>query len=466
GNCLAPFKCGSDKKCENVQSVNVDCVMSAYENLPNSFCSQDCGGGTLIKRQRRIITPASGTGVPCGPLTEEEPCNTHPCPIYLKLGNIDFPASTYMGSPIQNKGTKDIEELKRLCTRDVNCSGFNSNGWMVDKNTTRAHVQGGITAYRKVRPNFVDYIELDNIDYTTSVAGGGQNLDTVNQATFQVLKEKCDKNINCDGFALTSSGIGTLKKLNNENPVVAQGSKFYLRLHAPGSNIPQPVTTSPVTAPAVQPVDCVMSEWAVTNPCDKVCGGGVLTKRRTITKPASGNGKACGPIEEKISCNTHACQIDDIDITSLYNLNNRKQAAVNLQPLLGISSTDARNIVDSIYDLPRYVTNETIQLDKRNYRDEAIRIVHERIGVNETQAAKFVDTILLRYADITFCRPYIQVKCPYPTGKDFTCQDYWTCFDKLLPKTYAHCGDSNSYNICGVATDNGASDKANLKALS
>jgi hypothetical protein len=42
------------------------------------MCSKACGGGTRM-RTRTVVTPASGGGAACPPLTESEPCNTQSC---------------------------------------------------------------------------------------------------------------------------------------------------------------------------------------------------------------------------------------------------------------------------------------------------------------------------------------------------------------------------------------------------
>jgi ribosomal protein L7/L12 len=159
--------------------------------------------------------------------------------------------------------------------------------------------------------------------------------------------------------------------------------------------------TSNICENPPSPVHCVMSEWE-SSPCDKPCGGGFITRTRTITRPASNGGNPCGPTDEKIACNTHACQPsqrENIDITSLYNLSDRIRAIGNIRSLLGIGLKDAKDLVDIIYDLPNFVKNETDRLNKSNDRTEAIKIVRNRIGVNENQAAKFVDTIL-RYPNM------------------------------------------------------------------
>jgi len=55
---------------------NVDCQQSTWSDW--SVCSAACGGGTR-SRHRETIAPASGTGAPCGALSETQACNELVC---------------------------------------------------------------------------------------------------------------------------------------------------------------------------------------------------------------------------------------------------------------------------------------------------------------------------------------------------------------------------------------------------
>ena len=54
-------------------------------------------------------------------------------------------------------------------------------------------------------------------------------------------------------------------------------------------------------------VDCEWDEWQVGE-CDKLCGGGLLTKTRVPKGDEKHGGKACtGHPSVTESCNTHEC---------------------------------------------------------------------------------------------------------------------------------------------------------------
>lgn len=62
------------------------------------------------------------------------------------------------------------------------------------------------------------------------------------------------------------------------------------------------------TTPA--PINCVVSDWAPYNACTKTCGGGTMTKTRTVVTPASNGGTACPVLTQTDPCNTQECPVD------------------------------------------------------------------------------------------------------------------------------------------------------------
>ena len=66
----------------NAKQCPVDCSISPWD--PWTTCSKPCSGGVQL-RKRTVKTPASNGGKDCtGPLTQQESCNTQPCPIDCK----------------------------------------------------------------------------------------------------------------------------------------------------------------------------------------------------------------------------------------------------------------------------------------------------------------------------------------------------------------------------------------------
>lgn len=55
------------------------------------------------------------------------------------------------------------------------------------------------------------------------------------------------------------------------------------------------------------PADCEVGDWGEWQPCSKVCGSGLQTRERPVTKMANDYGKGCPNVKEERSCNTQAC---------------------------------------------------------------------------------------------------------------------------------------------------------------
>lgn len=78
--------------------------------------------------------------------------------------------------------------------------------------------------------------------------------------------------------------------------------------------LPLPSETVKCNLQACPPVDCVVSttEWEdVWSPCSVTCGGGTQTRRRKIITPVANGGKECIRTDvDTQPCNTQPCQID------------------------------------------------------------------------------------------------------------------------------------------------------------
>ena len=53
--------------------------------------------------------------------------------------------------------------------------------------------------------------------------------------------------------------------------------------------------------------DCVLSEYGDYSPCSVTCGDGTRARDRNVLQEASGNGRACEPLQEVEVCNLGSC---------------------------------------------------------------------------------------------------------------------------------------------------------------
>ena len=59
-----------------------------------------------------------------------------------------------------------------------------------------------------------------------------------------------------------------------------------------------------------QPVDCVMNDWGGWSGCSANCGGGTMSRSRTVRVQPQFGGASCPATTETQSCNTHSCRVD------------------------------------------------------------------------------------------------------------------------------------------------------------
>lgn len=60
----------------------------------------------------------------------------------------------------------------------------------------------------------------------------------------------------------------------------------------------------------VGPQPCLLSDWSDFGTCNKVCGGGTMTRTRYVLQPAMNGAPACEPTSQDVPCNTQACAQD------------------------------------------------------------------------------------------------------------------------------------------------------------
>jgi hypothetical protein len=75
-------------------------------------------------------------------------------------------------------------------------------------------------------------------------------------------------------------------------------------------SLPSQPDSSTSTDGSTTPVNCVVSDWGAYSACTKTCGGGTMTKTRTVITPAANGGTACPPLTQTDPCNTQECPVD------------------------------------------------------------------------------------------------------------------------------------------------------------
>ena len=229
----------------STKNKNVDCAVGEFGNF--SVCSNTCGGGTQT-RSRPVITPKSGNGKECPPLSESRPCNTQVCPLDCKVSPYsDFnDCSLTCGGGTKTR-TRDI--IQNPTGTGLACP--------VLSETEPCNTQPCVEGDCKVSP----YSDFSSCSLN---CGGGTKtrIRTV---------------------LVPQSGTG------RACPVLSET---------------QPCNTQPCVAG-----DCKVSAYSAFSRCTEGCGGGTRTRTRTVEVPQSGTGQPCPELSETEACNTQPCPV-------------------------------------------------------------------------------------------------------------------------------------------------------------
>ncbi len=234
----------SETQACNTQLCPVDCKVSGWSSW--SACSVTCGGG--VTRQTRTVTrPAANGGLSCPSLTQQQSCNTQPCP--------------------------------------VNCVVSGWSAWGV----CSATCGGGSRSHRR--------------SVITAAAHGGVACPALSESQ-ACNTQPCAVNCEVSGWSSWSAcskacGGGSQTQTRSVVRNVAFGGNA-----CPVLSQTQPCNTQPC------PVNCVVGAWSAWTPCSKSCNGGVQEQtRKVLTAPAYG-GTACPVVSRQQSCNSHSCPIN------------------------------------------------------------------------------------------------------------------------------------------------------------
>jgi cysteine-rich repeat protein len=87
----------------------------------------------------------------------------------------------------------------------------------------------------------------------------------------------------------------------------ANALRIHIKRSCKANNV---VGVKAVYATAVRGRPCTVNEWNAFGACTRQCGGGTMTRARTVWQQPSLGGRECPHLEEARSCNTHPCKED------------------------------------------------------------------------------------------------------------------------------------------------------------
>ena len=73
-----------------------------------------------------------------------------------------------------------------------------------------------------------------------------------------------------------------------------------------GMKVMGTILNQTVLALQPDPVDCLVTSWSWSS-CSRTCGGGTMSRARTVTQEPMYGGRSCPVLEEEKACNTEVC---------------------------------------------------------------------------------------------------------------------------------------------------------------
>jgi hypothetical protein len=234
----------------------VDCVTSKLTVW--SQCTRSCGGGLTMAQRKVLVQPANG-GMECPALAVAKVCNSSPCPVDC--------ATTSWGA--WTACTASCGGGDQVKYRSVSTSpGHGGKACPVLDGTAFCNTFACPTAYPTPAPTPapIDCLitRWGSWGGCSSTCGGGTFI-----RTRSIVQEPTAGGHSCPPLVLT------------------------------GSCNPSPC-----------PRDCIMSSWDAYGACTSTCGGGRQTRSRAVAKPALDGGKGCPSSAETRACATQGCPID------------------------------------------------------------------------------------------------------------------------------------------------------------
>jgi hypothetical protein len=304
----------SAKICRKDEQKSVNCVLSSWSKW--GTCSRTCGTGWRTKTREIKRSPRFG-GKNCGLLTMRQECSQKECPVDCRVTKWDY------WSPC-TKTCSESHEVKAKATGKADGPGFQ----VTHRSIARSPAFGG-KACPPLKKSKRCNTQRCPVDCTVSKwskwstcdkkCGGG--VEVAKRARIQktlfggrkcaaLRKERpCNSKpcaINCalgdwSKWTTCSRKCGTGYK--HQKRGVVTSADF-------GGKACGALTTTKACNTKACPINCKTSKWTAWSKCTKTCGGGKKDRQRSIEVHTAFGGKACGGLEQKVSCGAAPCPVD------------------------------------------------------------------------------------------------------------------------------------------------------------
>ncbi|XP_068688561.1 uncharacterized protein [Montipora foliosa] len=388
-----------------------------------SVCSKSCGNGTKT-RTRNCSNPSPQHGgrncSSLGPSEERNSCNVLPCPIN---GNYSPWSNFNRCSKSCGNGTKT---RTRSCTNPkpqhngTNCALLGPSTDVKPCNVFSCPVDGGYTEWGNFTQcsQSCDKGTMYRVRNCTNPAPkhGGKSCSEIGSA---IDVQNCNEHpCPIDGLysdwsqfsecSRSCAGGRQNRSRTCDNPSPKHGGMNCSRL-GPASEV-QTCNSFPC------PVHGNYSEWSGYQKCDRACGGGMRTRRRTCTNPTPAHGgRNCsdlGPSAQTIACNIHDCP--DIIFNVAVNLTSQKwnhkqeySRSLSLKIQFGVKEILGIDVVSGVNNFSfkhgSVIAEFSVALVHRHYQ-----------GITKLQDAIYMEGKIhdLRVSPVNFTSPDVPVRSP------------------------------------------------------
>jgi hypothetical protein len=294
GKACAPQE--QKRSCNAVDCVQ-DCIVSTWTAW--SDCSVTCEAGKT-SRLRNIVTTARAGGKACPSLSQTEHCNVGPCPVECEMSQFsDWTACTKSCGGGDQQRTRTMlsqSTANSKCPHAVETRSCNDEACPAD-----CKWSWGAWSACPVTCGGGEQVRLKKV-LSVSTDGGvacGPAVEAKNCAT-TACPVDC-KMSQWGGFNQCSFACGGgFKQRSRATEVTSSGGGALC-----GALVENVACNTKPCA-----VDCVVAEWGAWTACDKTCGFGTKSRRRSIVVDNANGGKKCPALGEEGSCNQHMCPVN------------------------------------------------------------------------------------------------------------------------------------------------------------
>jgi hypothetical protein len=277
----------------------VHCDVSAFSDW--SACSTTCGKGTEL-RHRSILTHADHGGFTCPALTESRQCEIVACPIHCEVSEFSVwsacSVSCSHGTQLRaRKVTVAPQHGGTACPELLETERCNEGPCPVHCEVSQwAEWSSCSTTCGKG-------IELRLRVVVTHAANGGYvcpNLQDQRDCEVVPCPIHCAVSSFSDWSSCTAScGDGNRLRFRSVTTPPRWGGVDCPALVEHGNCNIKPC-----------PIHCEVSAWTQWAECSHTCGGGSMTRARTVTTEANHAGNTCPALTQTTACNPEPCPVD------------------------------------------------------------------------------------------------------------------------------------------------------------